>query len=92
MGDECVPADGQGAVDGGAFSLGDVVEWIPVTMANHHLDRQQLVVSRTVTCSVETHRHPHFSTQISSVKNCYFNTGDSFTYTFYKNGSLLKIN
>lgn len=50
----CVPADGQGAVDGGSFSLGNGVEWVAVTMANHHLDRQQLVVCRTVTCQEET--------------------------------------
>lgn len=46
----CVPADGQGAVDGGPFGLGYRVKWVAVTVANHHLDRQQLVVCRTVTC------------------------------------------
>jgi len=45
-----VPAGGQGAVDGGPLGLGDVVERVAVAMANHHLDRQQLVVGRTVTC------------------------------------------
>lgn len=50
MGKVCVPVDGQGAVDGGPFGLGDGVERVAVAMANHHLDGQQLVVSRAVTC------------------------------------------
>lgn len=49
-GNVCVPADRQGAVDGGPFGPGDGVEGVTVSMANHHLDRQQLVVGRTVTC------------------------------------------
>lgn len=45
-----VPAGGQGAVDGWTFGLGDGVERVAVSMADHHLDGQQLVVGRTVTC------------------------------------------
>lgn len=47
---EGVPAGGEGAVDGRSLGFGDVVERGAVAMANHHLDGQQLVVSRTVTC------------------------------------------
>ena len=45
-----VPAGGQRTVDGGPLGFGDVVEWIAVAVANHHLDGQQLVVSWAVTC------------------------------------------
>ena len=52
----CVPVNRRGAVDGGPFGLGDGVEWIAVSMANHHLHRQQLVVGRTVTCKRRLHQ------------------------------------
>lgn len=48
--DACLPAGGQGAVDGGTLGLGDGVQGVAVAMANHHLDGHQLVVWWTVTC------------------------------------------
>lgn len=50
MGNVGVPASGQGAVNGGSLGLGNGIKRIAITVANHHMDRQQLVVSRTVTC------------------------------------------
>lgn len=50
MGNVNVPASGQGAVNGGSLGPGNGIKRIAITMANHHMDRQQLVVSRTVTC------------------------------------------
>lgn len=44
------PAGRQDAIDGGSFGLWDGVERIAVTMTYHHLDREQLVVWRTVAC------------------------------------------
>lgn len=44
------PAGRQEAVDGGSFGLWDGVERIAVAMTDHRLDREQLVVWRTVAC------------------------------------------
>lgn len=50
IGNVFVPAGGEGAVNGGSLGLGNGIEWIAITVANHHMDGKQLVVSRTVTC------------------------------------------
>lgn len=53
-----LPAGGQGAVDGGPLGLGDGVEGVAVAVADQHLDRQQRVVCRAVTCETRPSSAP----------------------------------